>query len=478
MHDLPLEPNAAEMRRLIDTAAERVIAHVDSLPRQPAGDTAGAMEAARLVAEPLPEQGMDFDALLDLLFDRLVPPSFNTAGPGYLAYIPGGGLYHTAVADYIADAVNRYTGVTAAAPALVALEVSVIRWLCDAAGYPQGAGGILTTGGSLANFTAIVAARRSLLGDDFMRGTIYTSDQVHHSIAKAATLAGFPAKNVREIGSDERFCLRSNELEQAIASDRAAGFQPLAIVGSAGTTNTGAIDELETLAAIAQREKMWFHVDAAYGGGFLLTERGRAAMRGIEQADSITLDPHKALFLPYGTGCLLVRDREILRRAHSLHAAYLPAMQEEGDLIDFCELSPELSRAFRGLRLWLPLKHLGAAAFRESLDEKLDLTQWATEQLKTIDGIDIVAEPQLSIVAFRFVRDGATTAELNALNQQLLARINAKQRVMLTHTILRSEFVIRICVVSFRTHRDRMEQCLEDIRDAVIWARGEMQSSA
>lgn len=454
----PLEPDASEMRRLVDEAMRHVVAHIESLPAQPAMNVEGATEFARTLIEPLPKQGTAYGQLLDQLFDELIPRSFNAAGPGYLAYIPGGGLFHSAVADLIADAVNRYIGVCAAAPALVQLEANVVRWFAEIIGMPRAAGGVLTSGGSLANFTAIVTARRAKLPDDFLRGTLYCSDQIHHSFQKAASLAGFPHANVREIPSDGKFRLRLDALEEAIARDRAAGFTPFLIAGSAGTTNTGAVDDLAAMAKIARQRDLWFHVDGAYGAFFMLTERGRAVLRGIEEADSIILDPHKTLFLPFGTGALLVRDARLLRAAHTSHADYLPAMQDADELVDFCELSPELSRDFRGLRVWLPLKLFGIEPFRQQLDEKLDLIAVARDGLAAIDGIEIVAEPELTILAFRH-------KELD--NRELLARINARKRVMLTPGIVSGTFVIRVCIVSHRTHRDRIEMLLEDVREAV-----------
>ncbi len=219
---------------------------------------------------------------------------------------------------------NRYTGVCAAAPALVQLEANVIRWFNEIVGYPRGAGGVLLSGASLANFTAIVAARKAMLPDDFLRGTLYCSNQIHHSFQKAANLAGFPYANIRELPVDAEFRIRVDALEEAIARDRVEGWTPFLIAGSAGTTGTGAVDDLEALARISREQKMWFHVDGAYGALFMLTERGRAALKGIEQSDSLILDPHKTLFLPFGTGAVLVRDANALRRAHSLHADYLP----------------------------------------------------------------------------------------------------------------------------------------------------------
>jgi aromatic-L-amino-acid/L-tryptophan decarboxylase len=462
-----LELSETEMRDMVEKAMDRIVQYIHELPNQPAADVSGAAELARAIMEPMPEAGVPYASILDLLFGRLFPKTYNTAGPGYLAYIPGGGLFHSAVADLISNAVNRYVGVWAAAPALSQIEAAVARWFSDVVGYPAQARGLLTTGGSMANFTAIVTARRERLADSFFRGTIYASDQVHHSVLKAAILAGFPERNVREIESDGDYRIRIDALKQAIESDRREGWTPFLIVGNAGSTNTGAVDDLEALSQLARSEDLWLHVDGAYGAFFMLTDRGRQIMRGIEQSDSVTLDPHKALFIPYGTGSLLVRDGEALRRAHAVSAHYMPPMQDDQDFVDSCQYSPELSRAFRGLRVWLPLKMHGFTPFRKNLDEKLDLARWASAELKRIPGIAIVAEPQLSLVAFRLVAPGLDQEELNDLNHDLMARVNARQRVFLTGTLLSGSFVLRICVLSFRTHRDRMEACIEDIRGAV-----------
>lgn len=462
---LELSPDA--LRGLIDAATRRIVAHIASLPDQPSADTEGGAALARSLAEPLPESGRPAEELLDLLFTRIIPKSFNTAGPGYLAYIPGGGLAHSAVADLIADGVNRYVGVFAAAPGLAQIESNVVRWFADLAGLPRAAGGILTSGGSLATFSALVAARRDRLPENFFSGILYASDQTHHALQKAAMLAGFPHGNVREIPTDDAYRMRMPALAEAIAADRAAGRTPFFVAGNAGTTNTGAVDDLAAVAELSARERLWFHVDGAYGGFFLLTAEGRRRMAGIERADSIVLDPHKGLFLPYGTGALLVRDVETLRRAHALSAEYLPSMQEDPDLVDFNMLSPELSRDFRGLRVWLPLKMHGIGPFRTNLEEKLALARHAARELAKVPGIEILAEPQLSILAFRLVRPGLDARGLDALNRALLDRINGKKRVYLTGTLLRGRFAIRICVLSFRTHRDRMDEGLDDIRAAI-----------
>ncbi len=445
----------------------RIVPHLESLPDQPSADVSGAFELAREISGPMPEAGRPFEPILDLLFSRAIPKSFNTAGPGYLAYVPGGGLFAAALADLIADTANRYTGVFAAAPALAQMEADSLAWLAEIAGFPRAARGFFTSGGSLANWSALVVARRERLPENFLSGTIYASDQVHHSMVKAAMLAGFPPDRVRSIPTDDRYRMRADLVAERVATDRAAGLSPFLLVASAGTTNTGAVDPLAALADLAEREKLWLHVDGAYGACFLLTEAGRQAFGGLERADSLAIDPHKGFFLPYGIGALLVRDGAALTRAHSVEADYMPLLQSDPDRVDFCEISPELSKPFRGLRLWLALQLHGVQAFRDALEEKLALTLYAADELRATPEIEILAEPQLSIVAFRHRPPGLEGEALNEWNRALIEKINARGRVFLSGTLLRGTYAIRICVLSFRTHRDRIEACLEDVRAAI-----------
>ena len=414
----------------------------------------------------MPEEGAELSGLLDLLFDRAIPKSFHTAGPGYLAYVPGGGLPVAAIADLISGIVNRYTGVFAAAPALARLEANVLAWFCQEAGYPKTARGLLLSGGSLANFSALVVARHDRLPENFLHGVIYASTETHHSIPKAARMAGFPARNLRSIPVDHEHRMRLDLLADAIEEDRRQGLTPFLVVGNAGTVNTGAIDPFPALADLAHREGLWLHVDGAYGACFLWTEEGKTKLSGVERADSITLDPHKGFFLPYGTGALLVRDGAALERAFSVGADYLPQMQSDPEFVDWSQSSPELSRPYRGLRLWLPFKLYGVRAFRDALTEKLALARRATEGLRAIPEIEVVAEPQLSIVAFRLHPEGLEDVALDELNRRFLAAVNARQRIHLSGTRLEGRFVLRICVLSFRTHADRIDAGLEDLRAA------------
>jgi aromatic-L-amino-acid/L-tryptophan decarboxylase len=469
-----LELSETAMRGLVEETMARLLPHLRGLGTGPTHRNNGARKLARSLREPMPAAGSPTQDVFRLLFDRVLPSGLGTATPGYLAYVPGGGLFHAALASFITSATNRYVGIFQASPGLVQLEQNVVRWFCDLVGFPAAAGGVLTTGGSLANLAAIVAARTEKLPPRFQDGVIYTSTEAHRSVQKAAKVAGFLPENVRALPVDEFHRLRTDALSAAIAEDRSSRKLPFLIVGNAGTTNTGAIDPLHALADIAQRENLWLHLDAAYGGFFLLTERGRAKLAGIERADSVTLDPHKGLFLPYGTGAIVVRDVATLHRAHHVDAEYLPAPEEDASFVDFASLSPELSRDARGLRVWLPLKLHGSQAFTAALDEKLDLANEAVRRLKALPGVEIVAPPELSLFAFRYRFVGEKGPSLDAKNRRLLALVNQRRRVLLSGTLVPSGYVLRVCVLSFRTHEAQIDHLMEDLRGALdeLVARG------
>jgi aromatic-L-amino-acid decarboxylase len=305
-----------------------------------------------------------------------------------------------------------------------------------------------------------VSARKAKLPENFLTGALYVSEHAHASVMKAAMLAGFPTRNVRIVATDPSLRMEVDALRRQIVEDRGAGLRPFAVVASAGTTNTGAIDPLDDLAGVAADEGLWMHVDAAYGGFFQLTARGRERFRGIERADSITLDPHKGMFLPYGTGALVVRNGRALREAHFVGAAYLQDLAPDADIPNFAEYSAELSRDFRGLRAWFPLWLHGVSAFREALDEKLDLTEALYDGLKSDALLELPWAPDLTVVPFR-LRDRDDVA-----NRRLLEAINATKRVFLSSTVIDGRFTIRACILSHRTHRDRIDECIEIVRRA------------
>ena len=452
----------------------RCVDHIVQAAQQPSCGDVDAAALCRSLVEPAPEQGVALEPLLDSLFRDWIPRSFTTIGPGYFAFIPGGGVYPAALADFIANTTNRFTGIWQAAPALVQLEANALDWLRDWMGFPAEARGLFTTGGSMATFNAIVCARERYLGAEIRRGVLYTSDQAHHSVLKAAKLAGVMPDRVHAIESDESYRLRLDALREAVAADRQAGLTPFAVVSSAGTTNTGAVDPLEGIADLCVEERLWHHVDGAYGAFFHLCDELRTGvLRGLPRADSVTLDPHKGMFLPYGTGALLVRDGAALRAAHEATAAYLPAMPHPADFYDPSQHGPELSRGFPGLRVWLSVKLFGAAAFREAVTEKRDLALDAARRVAELPGIVIDAPPDLSLFAFHLSWPGATGAEEDAATRALMDRTTRRGRVMLTGCTAHGRFLGRVCVLSFRTHQPEIDALIEDMAAAIQEIRSE-----
>jgi aromatic-L-amino-acid/L-tryptophan decarboxylase len=434
-------------------AVELAARFIDGRYDAPSSDYTDLEPLLKSLAVPPSGEGTPLPGLLDLI-ERAADKGFDTANPGFAAYIPGGGLYSAALGDFIACAVNRYTSIAAPAPALVQMEASVLRWLCSVFELPATSQGVLTPGGSMANLSAIVTARTAKLGEQFLDGTIYVSDEVHHSVAKSARFAGFPSGALRVVQTDASLRIDPAALGAAVEEDRSRGRRPFLVVASAGTIGTGAVDPLDPIADIAAANDLWLHVDGAYGACFQLTYRGKDVLHGIERADSITLDPHKGLFLPYGTGCLLARDSRALREAHEAHADYLPAASADAELPDFSSFSPELTRDFRGLRLWLPLHLHGVGTFVRALDEKLDLAQLVHARLAAEPALDVPWPPQLSLVVFR-PRDGS-----NADTADLLRRINSSGRVWLSSAPIRGRLYLRMCILSHRSTRERVEEAI------------------
>ena len=456
------------MRAMAEEVIARSIDHVASAGRQPSCGDVDAAALCRSLREPAPEQGTALEPLLDHLFRDCIPRSFTTIGPGYLAYIPGGGLYTAALADFIADTTNRFTGIWQSAPVLVQLEANALDWLRDWMGFPGSTRGVFTTGGSMATFNAILCARERLLGADIRRGVLYTSDQAHHSVLKAARMAGIMPDRVRAIAADDRYRLDVDALAAAIREDRRQGLTPFAVASTAGTTNTGAVDPLDAVADLCAREGVWHHIDGAYGAFFHLADDLQPVLKGLSRADSLTLDPHKGMFLPYGTGALLVRDGAALRAAYEATAAYLPAMPRPEDFYDPSQHGPELSRAFPGLRVWLSVKLFGAAAFREAIAEKRRLAVDAWRRMSALPHIVIDAPPELSLFAFHVTWPGATRAEEDDATRTLLENTTKRGRVMLTGCTTHDRFLGRVCVLSFRTHQPHIDQLVEDLSASLL----------
>jgi aromatic-L-amino-acid decarboxylase len=466
----PLDPGASRRRRLRTAAvasSERFLRGVRSLRAYIETEHKGA----GLLAAPIGERGLPLDRVLALLEREVVTPGANPASPGHLAYIPGGGLYHAALGDFLAAVTNKYAGVFFAGPGAVRMENMLVRWVADLVGLPATAGGTILSGGSLATLAAVCAARdaHGITGRGSHQAVVYLTTQAHHCVVKALRVAGLADAPLRIVPTDDRHRMRPDALADAIAADRAAGRRPWLVIAAAGTTDTGTVDPLDAIGAVAARERCWFHVDAAYGGFFLLTGHGRRILTGIERADSVVLDPHKGLFLPYGSGIVVVRDAATLLAAHHYEGAYMQDALSEPSELSPAELSPELSRHFRGLRMWLPLILLGTAPFQAALDEKLLLARYFRAEAMAL-GFEVGPEPDLSIVTFRRVPPGAGLARTNTLNRAIVEGVRRDGRVFLSSTMLDGRFTLRLVALAFRTHRRTVDLALRVLREQTATA--------
>jgi glutamate/tyrosine decarboxylase-like PLP-dependent enzyme len=409
------------------------------------------------------EHGRSIKGSVDEIRQKIEPGGLDPASGGHLAYIPGGGLLPSALGDYLADVTNRYSGVGYGGAGATRMEDDLVRWLCDLVGYDEQARGSLLSGGSIATLSAMAAAKQAfdVQPEDLRKLCIYLSEQTHHCVQKSMRLTGLEYCNYSKTKLNEAFEIDTKHLREQIRLDKEKGLKPFLLIANAGTTDTGAIDPIEEMAEIAREESMWLHVDAAYGGCFLLVNQLRSRMAGINQADSVVLDPHKGMFLPYGTGAVLVKEGRHLQNAHRYKAAYLQDAAPAEDLPDPAELSPELTRPFRGLRMWLPMQLFGLKAFRAALEEKHLLCVHFFDRIKAL-GFETGPPPPLSVCMYRWKEAGWSEAECNEFNKKLLRRMLDDGRIFLSSTTTHpNKYWIRLAVLSFRTHLSHIELCLE-----------------
>jgi len=453
-----LEVSGQEAEHLIIEAGRHARQFVDGL-EEAQTYTAGSPDPAPWSAG-FSDQAGHIRELLDVVSSGVNTHGINPASGGHLGYIPGGGVFPSAVGDFLADVGNRFAGIEFASPGAVQMERSLVQWMAGLVGYPEGAGGDLTSGGSIANLTALVTAReaRGISARDIPNSSIYLTAQAHHCIDKALCVAGMAECPKRIVPMDGGYRMDATALEKMIREDRAEGLNPWLVVASAGTTDTGAIDPLPAIAPIARDQGLWLHLDAAYGGFFLLCEEGREVLSGLEAADSIVMDPHKGLFLPYGSGALLVRNVHDLARAHGYEANYMLDAREASQEYSPADLSAELSRPFRGMRLWLPLKLFGLAPFRAALSEKIWLARYFHQRISDMPGFEAGPRPDLSVVTYRYVPENG---DADAFNRRLLQEVLSDGKVFISSTRLDGRFVLRLAVLHYRTHKSTIDYLLD-----------------
>lgn len=452
-----LESEPAERNEMLGLANLQAEAFLDKLS---GGKTyKGNSGRSDMLNVPFSENPGEFAQLLQTFHDAVDDEGINAASGGHMGYIPGGGIYPAALGDFLAGVGNYYAGVMFASPGAVKIEQLLIRWMADLVGFPASAGGDLTSGGSIANLTAIVTAREMMAvrARDVEKSCVYLTEGTHHCVDKALRAAGLSECPKRVVPMDAGFRMEIAALQAMIEQDKTDGFRPWMVVASAGTTDTGAVDPIKPIADLAEEHGLWLHVDAAYGGFFLLTEEGRQVLGGIDRAHSIVLDPHKGMFLPYGSGALLVRDVNWLAQSQAFNAGYMQDARAAEGVYSPADLSLELTRPFRGLRFWLPLKLYGIAAFRAALTEKVCLARYFYDQLAQLPDWEMGPYPELSVVTFRYLAHGR---DVDTFNESLLKAVLDDGKVFISSTRINGKFVIRLAVLHFRTHLQQVDYLL------------------
>jgi aromatic-L-amino-acid decarboxylase len=419
-------------------------------------------EMRRRVAAEAPARGEPFEDVVAHLFADVLPFGSRVAHPGFFAFVPGCPTWPGALGDFVAAATNVYAGSWMESAGVSQIELDVVRWFAEWIGYPPDAAGVMVNGGSYGNLTALACAREMLVGEQRGELVVYVSDQGHSSLARAAKVLGFNREQVRVLPTDETLRLPPEILSEAVDADRAAGRKPLLLCANAGTTNTGAVDPLPELANVCREHGLWFHVDAAYGGFAALTSRGRAALRGIERADSVTLDPHKWLYQPYECGCVLVREPTALRRAFEITPDYLAeASAHEGE-VNFSDYGIQLTRTARALKVWLSVRTFGVDAFRATIDRTLDLAELAAARVRELPNLELASSPSLGTVCFRR-RFDEREEERNA---QLIAALEETGTALVSATRLHGRYAIRMCILNHTTLTEDVERVLEFLATA------------
>ena len=464
--------SAEDIREMGREALDLVASYYDSLKsgRPVLRPTTSAALRARL-EEPLPREGASFQEALGTIRDLAVEFSRHSAHPRFFGYVSSPGTAVNAIGSLVASALNINVTGWRSAPVGTEIERLAIRWLQEMIGYPRDAGGLFVSGGSMANFAGLAAARSAKAPDAVRRGVpagmrLYVSEEGHFSVRKAAAMLGIGTDNVRSVRTNARQQMDLEELARLVREDRAAGLAPFCVVASAGTVATGAVDPIAEIAKFARAENLWLHVDGAYGGFAALAPGARHLFEAIAEADSVALDPHKWLYLPVGAGCVLYRDPAAARAAFSADAEYTRVMGlHDDEAFVFWDYGPELSRPFRALDLWLLVKSVGARALGEAIQENIACAKYFEELIRATGDFEMLAPVELSIFCFRY-RPRGFTGDLDALNERVMLALQRAGSSYLSNARIDGKFALRGCVLNYRTTRRDMELLLDDVRAA------------
>ncbi len=455
-----LELSAEEMRAAGYLVVDRLVEHLATLGAQRVGTKADPGNLPLFPRGAAPEKPAPFEEVLSLVEQHVLAYTMHVNHPRFLAYVPGPGNFIGALADALVSGFNVFSGTWISGSGPEAVERETIGWLREWCGFPASAGGLFVSGGSMANLTALAAARQARIGFGDQRARVYLSTQAHASLEKGLRILGFAPGQVVKLEADGEYRLPVPALAQRIALDRDAGLLPFCVIASAGTTNTGAIDDLPGIARLCREQDLWFHIDGAYGAAAVLTARGRKLLAGIELADSLSFDPHKWLFQPFECGCVLVREGERLEQAFNIHADYMSDTRRYSAEFNYADSGIQLTRGFRALKLWMSVRTFGLAAFREAIEHGFEMAEFAAQEIERLEGWELVSGPRMGIVCFRY-NEGP-----EGLHERIVDALIADGTALATTTTLAGRTVLRFCTINPRTTEEDIRLALAAI-DAI-----------
>jgi glutamate/tyrosine decarboxylase-like PLP-dependent enzyme len=462
----PFEMTKEEMTSYGYKIVDQIVNHFAEVEHKKPVKKASRKEMDTIFLSEAPDEATSADDVLDFVMKNVMPNSIIISHPKSFSFVPGPSNFISAMSDSLATGFNIFSGGWNIAPAAAELEIVTLNWILKIFNFPvEKGGGIFTSGGSMANLTALTTARRVKCGEDFSKAIIYLSDQAHSSNIKAIRVLGFKREQIRIIPTDIEFRISINKLKNEIARDRLKGNEPFCIIATAGTTNTGTVDPLDTLADICEKENLWFHIDGAYGAAAMLSKKGSLALKGIERADSLTVDPHKWFFQPYEIGCLIVKDKSWLSGTFSEKPEYLRDIEGNESEINFYDYGIQLTRRFRALKFYMSIKTYGLNAFKKAVTYNIDLAEETEDILRKSSNWEIVSQATLAIINFRYnpIHLELPEDKLDKLNQEISSRMIDSREALLVTTILQNQVVIRMCLINPNTTiqhiKDTLHEC-------------------
>lgn len=473
-----LDQSLSDFKDLLQRGTDLIIDRYDGMDQAKAYAGYTPEEVCGWFNEPIPQKAMENDALLDLVKTRILDTATLNFGPNMFAYVMAGGTQVSVLAEMLSSSINQNVAKWHSAPVMSEIEKRVIQWGAEFIGYDKQAGGVLCSGGSAGNLTGLNVARNLFFEKQNIRERglfgmkpfiVYGSDQVHNSIDKAVEVLGIGTSNYRKIKSNGDYTINIQALQKQIDEDIQKGYTPFCVVGNAGTVNTGAIDNLEQIADIASKHGMWFHVDGAYGGLAASSNLVKHLYKGLDKADSVTIDFHKWLYQPLEAGCLLVKTSDYLKRTFYKTAAYLSTDKQDDGRFDFNEHHFQLSRNAKALKIWMSFKAYGAENLVRMIEKDILLTRYLTEKLRKTGEFEIINEPQLSALCFRYLGpDGLYKNDpegLDRLNRNIIPALEQDGRVFITGTTLEDQQVIRACMINHRIGKENVDRLISVIRE-------------